>query len=406
MAERIQATQHAPVNASPQEPRQRPGRLSVVLDAGPAVHQSAGLARYTESLASALWQYCRDAIDLSLLYNRHSGHQPPASLASIPARSLPMRQHPWRLGVLACQLLRAPFVERRLAAGGIYHATEHLLPWMARPSVMTVHDLIFERFPQHHTLANRAFLRVAMPLFVRRADAIIAVSRHTKRDILDLYGTPPQKVFVVGEGIEGHFKPVEAEEVRRVTGTNMRIRRPYLLMVGTLEPRKNHALSFEALARLKAEGWPHCLVVVGGRRGWLFDAVQSEVEMQGLADDVVFTGHVPEEDLPALYSGAACFLMPSLYEGFGIPVLEAMACGAPVVCSRASSLPEVAGDAALYIEPPTAEALAAQVRQVLSKPETAEQMRVDGVRQAARCSWRSAAIETVEVYWAVYGGSN
>ena len=404
MAERIRATRHAPVNASPQESRQRPGRLSVVLDAGPAVHQSAGLARYTESLASALWQNCRDAIDLSLFYNRHSGHQPPSSLASIPARALPMGQHPWRLGVLACQLLRAPFVERRLGAGGIYHATEHLLPWLARPSVMTVHDLIFERFPQHHTLTNRAFLRVAMPLFVRRADAIIAVSRHTKRDILDLYGTPPQKVFVVGEGIEGHFKPAEAEKVRRVK-EEYGIRRPYLLMVGTLEPRKNHALSFEALARLKEEGWPHCLVVVGGR-GWLFDAVQSEVEMQGLADDVVFTGHVPEEDLPALYSGAACFLMPSLYEGFGIPVLEAMACGAPVVCSRASSLPEVAGDAALYIEPPTAEALAAQVRQVLSKPETAEQMRVDGVRQAARCSWRSAAIETVEVYWAVYGGSN
>lgn len=402
MAEPIQATPHTPAGASPEESPQRPGRLGVVLDAGPAVHQSAGLARYTESLAVALWQHCRDAIDLSLFYNRHSGHQPPASLASIPARALPMSQHPWRLGVLACQFLRAPIVERKLAAGGIYHATEHLLPWLARPSVMTVHDLIFERFPQHHTFANRAFLRVAMPLFVRRADAIIAVSRHTKRDILELYDTPPQKVFVVGEGIEGHFKPAEAEEVRRVQ-EEYGIRRPYLLMVGTLEPRKNHALAFEALARLKAEGWPHCLVVAGGR-GWLFDAVQSEVEMQGLADDVVFTGHVPEQDLPALYSGAACFLMPSLYEGFGIPVLEAMACGAPVVCSRASSLPEVAGKAALYIEPPTAEALAAQVRQVLSKPETAEQMRIDGLRQTARFSWRSAAIATVEVYNAISGG--
>ena len=402
MAEPIQATPHTPAGASPEESPQRSGRLGVVLDAGPAVHQSAGLARYTESLAVALWQHCRDAIDLSLFYNRHSGHQPPASLASIPARALPMSQHPWRLGVLACQLLRAPIVERKLAAGGVYHATEHLLPWLARPSVMTVHDLIFERFPQHHTFANRAFLRVAMPLFVRRADAIIAVSRHTKRDILELYDTPPQKVFVVGEGIEGHFKPAEAEEVRRVQ-EEYGIRRPYLLMVGTLEPRKNHALAFEALARLKEEGWPHCLVVVGGR-GWLFDAVQSEVEMLGLADDVVFTGHVPEEDLPALYSGAACFLMPSLYEGFGIPVLEAMACGAPVVCSRASSLPEVAGDAALYIEPPTAEALAAQVRQVLSKPETAEQMRIDGLRQAARFSWRSAAMETMDVYNAISGG--
>lgn len=403
MAERTRAKSHAPAISPPEESGQRPGRLRVVLDAGPAVHQSAGLARYTESLASALWQHCRDAIDLSLFFNRHSDHQPPASLAAIPARALPMRQHPWRLGVLACQLLRAPYVERKLATGGIYHATEHLLPWMARPSVMTVHDLIFERFPQHHTLANRAFLRVAMPLFVRRADAIISVSRHTKRDILDLYGTPSQKVVVVGEGIEDHFRPADEEEIQRVQD-QYAIRRPYLLMVGTLEPRKNHALAFEALARLKAEGWPQCLVVAGGR-GWLFDTVKSEVELLGLADDVIFTGRVPEEDLPPLYSGADCFLMPSLYEGFGIPVLEAMACGAPVVCSTASSLPEVAGDAALYIESPTAEALVAQVREVLSKPETARQLRDDGLRQAARFCWRSAALETAEVYKVVVGGS-
>ena len=402
MAERIRAKSHPPAIAPPVESGQRPGRLGVVLDAGPAVHQSAGLARYTESLASALWHHCRDAIDLSLFYNRHSDHQPPASLAAIPASALPMRQHPWRLGVLACQLLRAPYVERKLATGGIYHATEHLLPWMARPSVMTVHDLIFERFPQHHTLANRAFLRVAMPLFVRRADAIIAVSRHTKRDILDLYGTPPQKVVVVGEGIEDHFRPAEEEEIQRVQD-QYAIRRPYLLMVGTLEPRKNHALAFEALARLKAAGWPHCLVVAGGR-GWLFDTVKSEVELLGLADDVIFTGRVPEEDLPPLYSGADCFLMPSLYEGFGIPVLEAMACGAPVVCSTASSLPEVAGDAALYIESLAADALAAQVREVLSKPETARQMRDEGLRQATRFCWRTAALETAEVYKAVVGG--
>ena len=242
-----------------------------------------------------------------------------------------------------------------------------------------------------------------MPLFVRRADAIIAVSRHTKRDILDLYGTPPQKVFVVGEGIEDHFRPVGAEEIRRVL-ERLAIRRPYLLMVGTLEPRKNHALAFEALARLKAEGWPHCLVV-GGRRGWLFDAVQSKVEQLGLAEDVIFTGRVPDAELPALYSGADCFLMPSLYEGFGIPVLEAMACGAPVVCSTASSLPEVAGEAALYIDSMTGEGLAAAIRQVLSEPKTAEQMRSDGLRQAARFSWRGAAIATVDVYNAVARGS-
>ena len=370
--------------------------LRVVLDAGPAVHQRAGLARYAERLASALWQHFRDALDLTLVYNSHSGRRLPASLGSIPALTLPLGQHRWRLGALTCQLLRASLVEGRLPAGDVYHATEHLLPWMARPSVMTVHDLIFERYPQHHTRANRAFLRVAMPLFVRRADAIIAVSQHTRRDLLEVYATPPQKVYVVEEGIDERFRPAGEADIRRVK-ERYSIRRPYLLMVGTLEPRKNHALAFRALAQLKAEGRPHCLVAVGGG-GWLFDAVQRQVESLQLSDDVIFAGHVADADLPALYSGADCFLMPSLYEGFGIPVLEAMACGAPVVCSKVSSLPEVAGEAARFIEPLTAEGLADAVRQVLSHPKMADKMLSDGMRQAGRYRWQRAADETVQVY--------
>ena len=402
MSDGLEEAQQTHAKAPPKRSRQKVGRLKVFLDAGPAVHQSAGLARYTESLASALWQHCRDTVDLSLFYNRHSGHQLPASLSTIPARAFPLGQYPWRLGVLACQLLRAPVVDRRLGAAGIYHATEHLLPWTARPSVMTVHDLIFERYPQHHTLANRSFLRVAMPLFVRRAGAIIAVSRHTKQDLLELYGTPAHKVFVVEEGIEGRFRPALEEEVRQVQERHG-IRRPYLLMVGTLEPRKNHKLAFEALARLKTEGFPHCLVVAGGG-GWLFDDVQRKVEQLQLSEDVLFAGRVPDEDLPALYSGADCFLMPSLYEGFGIPVLEAMACGTPVVCSRASSLPEVAGPAAIYIDQMTGEGLVKAVRRVLSDPQTAEQMRTQGLHRAASFCWRKAAMQTAEVYNAVAGG--
>ena len=403
MSEEIGGARHTPVAGWHESSRQSAERLKVVLDAGPAVHQSAGLARYTESLASALWQHCRDAIDLNLFYNRHSGHRPPASLSPIPARALPLPQHPWRLGVLACQLLRIPIVDRKLGGGGIYHATEHLLPWTTRPSVMTVHDLIFERYPEHHTLANRAFLRVAMPLFVRRADAIIAVSNHTKRDLLELYRTPPDKVHVVEEGIEEQFSPVEEQEVQ-LTLEKYLIRRPYLLMVGTLEPRKNHALAFEALARLKAAGWRHRLVIVGSR-GWLFDSVQRNLERLQLSDDVIFTGHVPDADLPAIYSGADCLLMPSLYEGFGIPVLEAMACGTPVISSKASSLPEVAGPAARYIDSMTGEALAETVRQLLTNPGAAKQMRTEGLRRAARFCWQEAATKTVDVYCAAVGSS-
>ena len=171
-------------------------------------------------------------------------------------------------------------------------------------------------------------------------------------------------------------------------------------MVGTLEPRKNHLTAVQALARLKAAGQPHRLLVVGGE-GWLFDEIRRQIEELGLTADVRFAGYVPEEDLPPLYSGAECVLLPSLYEGFGFPVLEAMACNAPVVCADVSSLPEVAGDAALLVPPTDDEVLAAAIGRVLDEPGLATALRQAGRTQAARFSWSRCAAETVAVYAAV-----
>jgi glycosyltransferase involved in cell wall biosynthesis len=389
-------------SAHPRIRASAPPRLPVLLDVGPAVHQNAGLARYAERLAYHLHQDFGEQIDLTLFYNAHSGNLPPQTLQSIRQQSLPMGQYGWRLSVLASQLLRRPSFEKRLPPGRIYHATEHLLPHLNRRSVLTVHDLIFERYPQHHTWKNRFFLKLGMPLFVRAADAIIAVSQHTKRDIIELYGAPAQKIHVIYEGIDERFSPVDAVGVKAVR-QKYGIERPYLLMVGTLEPRKNHVAALRALARLKAEGFPHCLVIAGGH-GWLFDPIQSLVGELGLSADVIFTGRVPDDDLPALYSDADCFLMPSLYEGFGFPVLEAMACGAPVVCSNVSSLPEVAGDAALMVEPEDDGALAAAVGRLLTEPNLRSQVRQRGEKQAAGLRWVDCAAQTVQVYAAVAEG--
>ncbi len=380
--------------------------LPVLLDVGPAVHQGAGLARYVERLAAGLRAECADNVALNLFYNAHSGHHLPAALEGAPTQTVAAGQLEWRLAALAGQVARRPHagVTRALAAIAppgqprLFHAGEHLLPRVPAgvATVLTVHDLIFERYPEHHTRRNVAFLRAALPRFVRAADVVIAVSAHTRRDLVELYGVAPQKVSVIHEGVDAAFAPAPASEVARVR-ERYSPERPWLLMVGTLEPRKNHAAALRALRRLRDEGFPHRLLVVGGR-GWLFAPIMALVDQLGLRDDVHFAGYVPGADLPALYTGADCVLLPSLYEGFGFPVLEAMACGAPVVCSNVSSLPEVAGGAALLVPPTDDEALAAAVRLLLTQPALRAQMVADGMANAARFSWPRCARETAALY--------
>jgi len=376
--------------------------VSVRYDIGPAVHQGAGLARYAEQLAVQLVGDPLAGVDLRLFYNAHSGHSVPASLHAAPADCIGMGQYAWRLSVLASQVVRRPYapIARLLTpqehAPAVYHATEHLLPYLRTPTVLTVHDLIFERYPEHHTRRNTWFLKVGMRLFVRAADAIIAVSQHTRRDLIDLYGVASDKIYVIYEGIDAGFRPTDAAAVAAVTA-RYSPGRPYLLMVGTLEPRKNHMMALQALASLKAAGLPHRLVIAGGS-GWLFEPIRRLVDELGLAADVCFAGYVSAVELPALYSGAACVLLPSLYEGFGFPVLEAMACAAPVVCSDAGSLPEVAGDAALLVAPHDPAALADAVALVLTQPALAARLRALGLAQAARFRWESCAAQTAALY--------
>jgi glycosyltransferase involved in cell wall biosynthesis len=378
------------------------GSMRVTLDVGPAVHQKAGLSRYAERLAAHILCNHGDKVDLTLFFNAHSGHGLPVELSSARHTSLPLGQRAWRLSALASQFVRVTAQDRlilRPGPGGrpqLFHGTEHLLPYLRVPAVLTVHDLIFVRYPQHHTLANRLFLSVGMPIFVRDANAIIAVSRQTRQDLVDIYRTPSHKVRVIYEGIDDQFAPTSPDEV-----TAVRARyspdRPYLLMVGTLEPRKNHIVAMRALARLKALGCRHRLLIVGGE-GWRFDPVRRQVDALGLTDDVRFAGFVPGTDLPALYTGADCLLQPSLYEGFGFPVLEAMACGTPVVCSASSSLSEVAGRAALQVQASDDEALSHAIYLVLDQPALAQSMREQGLARARGFSWDECTRRTVELY--------
>lgn len=369
----------------------------ITLDVSPAVHRRAGLGRYAESLARAL--VAADPERYALFYNRERGVEPLAGLDHLPTRTVALGYKPWRMLVWLGQLTGIGF-DRLLPEAELFHATEHLLlPLRAIPTVLTVHDLIFRHLPEHHKPLNRWYLNLTMPLYCRRATHVIAVSEHTRRDLVAAYDVPPQKVTVVHEAADPRFRPQPPE---KVTAVRARYRLPerYLLFVGTIEPRKNLSRLLHAFELVYAERLTDSLVVVG-KRGWLCDDFFARLARSPVQKAVILPGYVPDEDLPAVYAGAQAVVFPSLYEGFGLPVLEAMACGTPVVASRASSIPEVGGDAARYFDPTDVEEITALIRRVLQNTTLREEMRTRGLAQAGRFSWAQAASETHRVYDAV-----
>jgi glycosyltransferase involved in cell wall biosynthesis len=235
-----------------------------------------------------------------------------------------------------------------------------------------------------------------MPLYCRRADHIIAISQATRKDLVAAYDVPAQKITVIPEAADPHFRPQPAEAVSAVR-TRYGLPQRYLLFVGTIEPRKNLGRLLEAFEAVQGEGLTEGLVIVG-RRGWLTDDFFAQLERSPVRDAVLFPGYVPDLDLPAIYAGAQAVVFPSLYEGFGLPVLEAMACGTPVVTSSTSSLPEVGGNAALYANPRDADEILAQVRHVLSDTALAADLRTRGLAQASRFSWSQTAAQTQAIY--------
>jgi glycosyltransferase involved in cell wall biosynthesis len=260
---------------------------------------------------------------------------------------------------------------------------QHSLPLGApSPSVLTVHDLSFERDPSVMGPRDRLIFKTVVPRSARRAARVLAVSELTKRDLIELYGIPEAKIVVTPNGVDPAFTtkgPSAGGE-------------PYALFVGALQPRKDAATAIEALA-LIGNGAPR-LVVVGKDQGGRAEAEQA-AERSGLAGRVDFRGHVPQEDLAALYRGAACLVFPSRYEGFGLPVVEAMASGTPVVATTAGALPEVAGGAAILVEERNPVALAGGIERALADRA---RLVAAGLERARQFTWAETARQTLEVY--------
>ncbi|MFN2290878.1 MAG: glycosyltransferase family 4 protein [Anaerolineae bacterium] len=281
----------------------------------------------------------------------------------------------------------------------------HVLPLVHPPvSVATVHDLGYHYYPQAHTLSQNLYLRWSTRHNARSARRVLADSEATRQDLIRLYGISEAKIDVVYPGRDESFVPVHDPLLREAVQARYGCRTPYILYLGTLHPRKNLVRLVQAFAQLRARAsdaeYPldQLQLVLAGQKGWLYQEVFSEVRRLGLEDWVILTGYVDDEDLPALLSGAEAFAFPSLYEGFGFPVLEAMACGVPVVCSSTSSLPEVAGDAALLVEPRQVDSIASALFRLLSEPDLRRELVGRGFVQAERFSWSRCAQEAMAAF--------
>jgi glycosyltransferase involved in cell wall biosynthesis len=271
----------------------------------------------------------------------------------------------------------------------------HVLPLLhPRRSVVTVHDLGYLHEPQAHRPLDRLYLDLSNRYHVLAAVRLLAISQATKNDLVSRYGVRPERVSVTYLAAAGGMRPVEDPAQVATVKSRFGIAGDYLLFVGTLQPRKNLARLVQAFAPVAARQ-PALQLVIAGKKGWMYEEIFDQVRQWGLEGRVVFTGYVAAGDLPALYSGALAFSFPSLYEGFGMPVLEAMACGAPVVASNTSSLPEVAGDAALLVDPTDVNALSAALSRIAGDAALRSDLRARGLVQAARFSWERCARETL-----------
>lgn len=362
-------------------------------------YQAGGISRYCYHLVAELRRLSSEH-ELEVYASRQpqdSALEPTERFRIVPTGAVTERP-PVR--VLWEQLV-LPLCARRC---DILHGLAFTLPlaWSGR-SVVTIFDLSFLRFPEHFNPANRLYLDLSTRLAVRRADRVLAISEHGRREVIELLGARPDHVTTTYCAADERFRSLprsEVEAFRQRRGLPDR----FILYLGTLEPRKNVVTLLRAYARLRSE-WPQAPnLVVAGPPGWLYRSVFETVAALGLAESVRFPGFIKADEQSLWYNAAAVFAYPSLYEGFGLPPLEAMACGTPVVVSNAASLPEVVGEAGLLVAPLDEQALSESLRRALEDSELAARLREAGPAQASRFSWRRMARETLRCYEEV-GGS-
>jgi glycosyltransferase involved in cell wall biosynthesis len=374
--------------------------LAIVgIDYTPAYEQGGGIGRYVRELVTALAFQDQETIYRLFVSGARVDELPvpPASnfiwkSTQISPTWLARIWHRARLGIP---------VEVFTGRVDLYHATDFVLPptLSGTRTLLTVHDLSFVRVPDSASPKLKSYLDVVVPRSVINADHVLADSYATKKDLVELYGVPDEKVTVLLSGVDSRFYQVKDSSAIMTTRSlyNLDESSPYILSVGTVQPRKNYGLLIKALAQLRSKGYDLSLVIAGGK-GWLEDPIYQTLHDEQMENYVHFIGFADEEHLPALYSGACCLAFPSLYEGFGLPVLEAMACGTPVITSNVSSLPEVAGDAALLVNPYNLDELVHALQRLIDDNDLRQQLIERGLERVKQFTWVKAARQLRQIY--------
>jgi glycosyltransferase involved in cell wall biosynthesis len=365
--------------------------MRIILDARTITYHFPGIGRYVFNLAQAMRPLLHPGEELVLL--RDITQSSPWSLDFLAGEQVQWIDVPLSPFSLQQQWVIPSLL--RLLQANLYHSPYYMMPyWPGASTIVTLHDLIPLRYPQYFTPVQRLIFAVTARLAVRTACRVIVVSQATATDLHSFFNLPASRLTIIPEAADPIFcpQPVQTIAILRV---RLSLPEQYVLYFGSNKPHKNLVRLVEAWANLQPQS---VKLIIAGVWDDRYPQAKIKAAELGLSGSIQFLGPVSEADLPALYSGATAFIFPSEYEGFGLPVLEAMSCGVSVACANTSSLPEVAGNAALLFDPTRVEAMAEALSQLITNADLCADLRGRGLRQAGQFSWQQAAHQTLELY--------
>ncbi len=364
-------------------------KLKIAIDARPAADAKAGISRFVLELIKAMRK-----IDSENTYIYYTDKKI-ALLNSLNSRKAWASTENHIIGDIWEQI-KLP-IDLYGEKVDIYHGTTGRLPRlrMRTKYVVTIHDLNPLKFSNSNTHTYNCYMSILLKQSVNVADKVIAISNTTKNDIMELLHIPEEKIKVIYQGVDKYWKPVNSVSQLAIR-KKYNISTPYILAVGNLEPKKNFPRLFSAFSIIKDNKKIKEQLVVVGPEGWSTKSISDSARK--LSPDIIFTGYISDYELQILYSGAELFVFPSLYEGFGLPLLEAMACEVPVIASNSLAIPEIAGDAALFFDPTNIEEIAETIEKVISNEELRKELIQKGINRVKQFSWEKTAKETLNLY--------